>query len=67
VSAFCFGIHVLAADFASRREYVEALEKEMQHKRQQVTLATMITEAKAVVGRFAALCGSTANTLCAAR
>ncbi|KAJ7938452.1 hypothetical protein B0H13DRAFT_2302009 [Mycena leptocephala] len=30
------------------REYVEALEKEMQHKRQQVTLATMITEAKAV-------------------
>jgi hypothetical protein len=45
----------LLTDCASRREYVEALEKEMQHKRQQVTLATMITEAKAEVGRFSML------------
>ncbi|KAJ7835928.1 hypothetical protein B0H14DRAFT_2795067 [Mycena olivaceomarginata] len=30
------------------REYVEALEKEMQHKRQQETLDTMIAEAKSV-------------------
>ncbi|KAF7369822.1 hypothetical protein MVEN_00315100 [Mycena venus] len=30
------------------REYIEALEKEMQHKRQRETLETMIAEAKAV-------------------
>ncbi|KAJ7270658.1 hypothetical protein B0H12DRAFT_1200332 [Mycena haematopus] len=30
------------------REYIEALEQEMQHKRQQETFATMIAEAKAV-------------------
>ncbi|KAF7373619.1 hypothetical protein MSAN_00572300 [Mycena sanguinolenta] len=30
------------------REYIEALEQEMQHKQQQETLETMITEAKAV-------------------
>lgn len=33
------------------REYVEAPEKEMQHKRQHTTLGAMLEEAKAVVRR----------------
>jgi hypothetical protein len=48
----CGGI-VLIVDLV-RREYVEALENEMQEKRQLETLETMIAEAKAVVRRVVA-------------
>ena len=49
-------VHVckFCADYCAtvRREYVEALEREMQEKRQKATLDTMISEASAVVSGF---------------
>jgi hypothetical protein len=49
-------VSFLCADCClSYREYIEALEKEMQHKRQQETLETLIAEAKALV-RCSLLC-----------